>query len=170
MSEPLLIRRAEPGDLTAIVAIYNHYVTSGVVTFDLEPWQVETRRHWLAGFLDQGPYQMLVAIDGAGNLLGYAYSAQFRTRAAYDRSVETTAYLHAEHTGRGYGRTLYERLFEELAKVGIHRAYAGITLPNEVSVALHERFGFTPCGVWTEAGYKFDRYWDVGLFEKRMDA
>jgi phosphinothricin acetyltransferase len=75
-----------------------------------------------------------------------------------------------EWTGHGIGRMLYERLFAALAEEDVHRAYAGITLPNPASVGLHERFGFTRIGVFTHAGRKFGRYWDVVWYEKQLET
>src|SRR5947208_4359595 len=92
----------------------------------------------------------------------------FVARAAYATLVETRVYCRPEETGQGLGAALYTRLFQELAGQDVHRAYAGISLPNEASVALHKRFGFELIGTFTEVGRKFGRYWDVAWFEKRL--
>jgi phosphinothricin acetyltransferase len=159
------IREARDGDLAAIVAIYNHYVVHTAITFDLEPYTVDARRDWLAQFRASGRHRLLVAEDG-GTLLGYAGTHQFRTKAAYDTTVETTVYCAPEATGRGIGRALYEALFALVEKEDIHSMIAGITLPNDASVALHERFGFRPAGVMHAVGRKFGQYWDVGWYER----
>ena len=101
--------------------------------------------------------------------VGYASSSVFRPKAAYETSVETSVYVDPGWTGRGVGSRLYERLFAALEQEDVHRAYAGITLPNSGSVALHERFGFTLVGVFTHAGRKFGRYWDVAWYEKHLE-
>ncbi len=101
-------------------------------------------------------------------MLGFAYSGPVRPRRAYETSIETTVYVQHDALGRGIGATLYDALFDALAGEDIHRAYAGITQPNDASVALHERFGFVRAGIYTEQGRKFGRYWDVAWFEKRL--
>ncbi|MDJ0848567.1 MAG: GNAT family N-acetyltransferase [Myxococcota bacterium] len=161
------IREALEGDLRALTGIYNHYVRETPITFDLEPFTVEARRPWFEGFGPAGRYRLLVA-ERDGGAVGYACSHRFRSKAAYDRSVETTVYLGPEAVGQGIGRRLYGALFEALAGEDVHRALAGMTLPNAASAALHAGFGFQPIGVFREVGYKFGRYWDVEWLEKAM--
>lgn len=160
-------RPATAADLPALVELYNHYVRTSAVTFDLEPFTIESRRPWFDQFAATGRRQLLVALLD-GQLVGYASSAALRPKAAYDPSVETSIYLAPQHTGRGYAAQLYADLFDRLASEHVHRAYAGITLPNDASVKLHERFGFTHVGVWREVGRKFDQWWDVAWMEKAM--
>ena len=161
------LRPAEPSDLPALTAIYNHYVRETPITFDVEPFPVEARRPWLEGFAAEGPHQLFVAERG-GDLLGYAGSMRFRPKAAYATSVETTVYMRVGSEGQGIGAALYARLFEALRGEELHRAYAGITLPNPASIRLHERFGFRPVGVFHEVGRKLGRYWDVAWYEKSL--
>lgn len=161
---PWLVRPLEPRDHRAIVALYNHYIEHTPITFDLEPYTEESRAPWFAQF-DGDRWRCLVA-EQAGTVIGYACSGQFRTKAAYASSVETSVYLHPDACGRGAGSALYEALFEVLEGTGVHRAYAGITQPNDASMRLHQRLGFKPCGTFREVGYKFDRYWDVAWLEK----
>lgn len=160
-----MIRRARESDLPALTAIYNHYVRETAITFDLEPYTVEARRPWLASFGETGRHQIFVA-EEAGQAVGWACTRQFRERRAYDPSAETSVYLAPDVHRRGLGTQLYTRLFEAVAGEDIHRFIAGITLPNEASIALHERFGFTRVGVMREVGRKFGRYWDVLWMEK----
>jgi phosphinothricin acetyltransferase len=150
-------------DLEQLNELYNHYVLTSPATFDVEPISMEARREWFEGF--GGRYRLVVATED-GRLLGYANSKQFRPKAAYEASVETTVYVIAGAEGRGVGRMLYGSLFDALASEDIHRVYAGITMPNPASVALHERFGFVQVAYFTEQGRKFGRYWDVAWFEK----
>ncbi len=163
------LRPARASDLPALTAIYNHYVRETAVTFDVDPFDLEARRPWLAGFAPEGPHRLFVA-ERAGDLLGYAGSMRFRPKAAYATSVETTVYLRSESAGQGVGASLYARLFEALEGEDLHRAYAGITLPNPASLRLHERFGFRPIGVFREVGRKLGRYWDVAWCEKSLQA
>lgn len=160
-----MIRRAIGSDLPALTAIYNHYIRETAITFDLDPYTVEARRPWLAAFGEAGRHQIFVA-EEAGQAIGWACTRPFRERRAYDPSAETSVYLAPDAHRRGLGTQLYTRLFEAVAGEDIHRFIAGITLPNEASIALHERFGFTRVGVMREVGRKFGRYWDVLWMER----
>lgn len=163
------MRPARADDLPALLAIYNHYVVHTAITFDLEPFTLEQRREWFGHYAERGRHRLLVADLGAG-AVGYACSSPFRPRGAYQTSVETSVYLSPEHTGRGLGAALYTALFEELAGEDVHRAYAGVTLPNPASLALHHRFGFREVGLQDEVGRKHDRWWSVQWLEKKLDA
>ncbi len=163
----IAIRPATGTDLPRLTEIYNHYVLTTPITFDIEPETVEQRRAWLDQFSAAGPHRLLVA-DERGDVLGFAGTTQFRSKRAYDTTVEMTVYCAPEATGRGLGTLLYDRLFDGLRGEDIRLAVAGITLPNPASVALHERFGFTLAGIMHEVGRKFDRYWDVAWYQKRL--
>lgn len=160
-----VIRPGAEDDLPQLTEIYNHYVLTSPVSFDVEPRSAEEQREWFSHYGSAGPHRLLVA-DQDGRILGFATSSRFRERAAYATSVETSAYCHPEAVGQGIGTALYRRLFDELGGEDVHRAYAGIVLPNDASVALHARLGFTEIGVYREVGRKFGRYWDVLWMEK----
>jgi phosphinothricin acetyltransferase len=162
---PLAIRAGAPSDLPALTDLYNHYVRHTVITFDLTPFTVEQRVAWFDQYAPTGPHRLLVA-ERDKRVIGYATSSQFRPRAAYAQTVAMTIYLHPECIGRGDGRRLYEALLVELGTEPVHRAYAGIALPNDASIRLHERLGFTPVGILREVGFKFGRYVDVQWFER----
>lgn len=166
MHEPV-IQNCGPGDYVAVVEIYNHYIENSAATFDTSRFSVGERAPWFAQFADTGPHQLLVATQ-ADTVVGYAYSDRFNRRPAYDISVETTVYVAPATLGQGIGSALYRALFERIAGYGLHGAYAGITLPNDASVHLHENFGFRRIGIETEVGYKFGRYWNVARFERRL--
>jgi len=163
------VRPATASDLSAINDIYNQYIAEAHYTFDLEPWTMDARREWFTHYSTTGRHRLLVAV-GEGRVIGYACSSRYRTKAAYDVTVETSIYLDPESVGRGAGSRLYQELFKILAGEDVHRANAGITLPNPASVALHERFGFKRIALFTEQGRKFGRYWDVAWFEKPLDG
>lgn len=170
MTNETLIRPAARADLPALVEIYNHYVRETPVTFDTEPFTVETREAWFSSFSEDGPYRLLVASQG-GAVRGYASSSCFNPRKAYDISVETTIYLDPAATGNGIGTALYGALMDALVgDARLHRAYGGIALPNDASVALHEKFGFQHVGTYREVGCKFGCYWDVAWFEKDLSG
>jgi phosphinothricin acetyltransferase len=163
------IRVIAERDLPELTRVYNYYVRETPVTFDIEPYTVEQRRPWLAGFDPNGPHRCFVA-EQDGRAVGWACSLRFRAKAAYDSSVETSIYLDPGATGQGLGSQLYATLLESLAETDTHMLLGGVTLPNPASIALHERFGFESIGVFKEVGRKFDRYWDVQWFEKRLKA
>lgn len=164
---PPRIRFASEDDLPELTRIYNYYIVETPVTFDLEPQTVAQRREWLADFDSSGPHRCYVA-DVDGRALGWACSKTFRTKAAYDSSVETSIYLDNDVGGQGIGSMLYAALLAELERSDVHMAVAGATLPNPASVALHKRFGFRSIGVFREIGRKFDRFWDVEWFERQL--
>jgi phosphinothricin acetyltransferase len=163
------IRRAGESDAAAITDLYNFYVLRTAITFDLEPHTVEQRRAWLAQFGGAGRHQCFIA-EAGGEVIGYACSTQFRTKAAYDPTVEATIYLKESRHKCGIGTALYAALFDALQHEDVHRAVAGITQPNPASIALHEKLGFVECGRFAEVGRKFDRYWDVVWYVKDFDA
>lgn len=162
------IRPAREADLSALTDIYNHYVVHSHVTFDVEPFTVEQRRGWFDQYAPTGPHRLLVAEDDA-TVVGYATSGRFRAKPAYGGTVETTIYLHPEHTGRGLADPLYAALLDELRREStVHVAVAGVALPGPASIALHLRHGFRPVGTFSELGYKFGRYFDVQWFQHRI--
>jgi phosphinothricin acetyltransferase len=163
------VRAGMEDDLAALTEIYNHYVRETPVTFDITPITPDERRPWLLSHPEDGPHRLLVARSTTEDrILGYATSSPFRPKAAYATSVETSIYLAPGAGGRGLGTMLYAALFAALADEDVHRAYAGVTLPNEASIRIHERFGFRQVGVYEEVGRKFGTYYDVAWLEKRL--
>ncbi|MGW5350039.1 N-acetyltransferase family protein [Streptomyces sp. NPDC004031] len=163
------VRAGTEADLAALTDIYNHYVRETPVTFDIDPITPDDRRPWLLSHPEDGPHRLLVAqpVEG-GQVVGYATSSPYRPKAAYATSVETSIYLAPGAGGRGIGSLLYAALFEALADEDVHRAYAGVALPNQASIRIHERFGFQQVGVFQEVGRKFGTYHDVAWLEKRL--
>jgi phosphinothricin acetyltransferase len=159
------VRRAERRDLARIVEIYNHYVETTAITFDVKPYSEAEREPWFAQFAASGRHQLFVAERG-GRVIGYAGSMRYAAKAAYETSAELTIYVDAAERARGVGPLLYAALFEALRGEDVHRLLAGITLPNDASVRLHERLGFTLVGRYSEVGRKFGRYWDVGWWQR----
>lgn len=162
-----VVRPAQVGDVPQLTDLYNHYIRHTAITFDVEPYTVDRRMAWFEQFAPTGRYRLLVAEEG-GRILGYAATLTYRPKQAYETSVETTVYVAPDATGRAIGTRLYTALFAALDGEDVHRALAGITLPNEPSLALHARFGFERVGVFHEQGRKFGRYWDVAWYEKPL--
>ena len=159
------IRPGEESDLEALNDLYNGYVRTSPATFDIDEVSMEARKAWFDAL--GGPHRLFVGLDD-DRFLGYAYSGSISPRRAYDTSVSTSVYLDPNVFRMGIGTALYEVLFDALTDEDVHRAYAGITVPNPASFALHERFGFRQVGYYTEQGRKFDKYWDVAWFEKAL--
>lgn len=164
-----MIRPATEEDYAAIVGIYNHYIKESIATFEVEPvstgvmqQRVETTQH--------SALPWLVAEDEGGNVVGYAYASKWKERVAYRQSVEVSVYLDHRATVRGLGTKLYSALFAELAALPIHAVMAGISLPNEGSVALHEKFGMKKVAHFSEVGRKFDQWIDVGYWQVLLDS
>jgi phosphinothricin acetyltransferase len=164
-----VIRVAEEQDLEAINEIYNHYVSESHFTFDDEPVTMQARKEWFTHYADHGRHRVFVAVDNS-RVIGYASSSRFRPKPGYLTSVETSIYLAPDATAKGAGSRLYETLFKSLEREDLHRAYAGIALPNPESIGLHEKFGFKRVALYTEQGRKFDRYWDVAWYEKPLNV
>ena len=162
------IRDARHGDGAQLAAIYNHYVASTIVTFEVDAVADDDMRGRIAAVQEDG-LPWLVAQDVAGDILGYAYATRWRARAAYRHSVESSIYLAPQMTGRGIGRGLYERLLEQLRARGLHTVIGGAALPNPPSVALHEALGFTQTAHLREVGRKFGRWIDVGYWQLRLE-
>ncbi|MGW0499268.1 N-acetyltransferase family protein [Streptomyces sp. NPDC003007] len=163
------VRPGVEDDLEALAVLYNHYVRETAITFDTAIFTPEERRPWLLSHPEDGPHRLMVAREpDTQRILGYATSSPFRTKPAYATSVETTVYVAPDAGRRGIGTLLYTALFEALSGEDLHRAYAGIALPNEASARLHEGFGFRHVGTYREVGRKFGRYWDVAWYEKPL--
>ena len=165
--EAIVIRRAEQGDVPALLAIYNHYVRETPATFDIEPRSLAQHQAWFDSFAATGRYQCFVAAKD-GEAVGWASSYRYNERAAYDPTIGSSIYLAPLARGQGVGRRLYAALFEALAREDVHRAFAGIVPPNPASIGLHESFGFRRAGTLTEVGRKFGQFWDVALYLKPL--
>jgi phosphinothricin acetyltransferase len=163
----MTIRPAQSADLPALLDIYNHYVLTTPVTFDVEPRTLDQRREWFAQFSSHGRYRCFVA-DSGGRAIGWVSSARFKEKEAYQTTIETSVYLAPGAAGRGLGKALYTALFDALKDEDIHRAFAGVTVPNDASVALHRSMGFEEVGLYREVGRKFGRFWDTALFLREM--
>lgn len=165
MAEPPLIRAAIFSDAPALLSIYRPFVESTAVSFETVVPTVEEFAARVARSL--AGWQWLVA-ERDGRCVGYAYGTSHRERAAYRWSVEVSAYVHPAHHREGIGRALYQELFRDLAGKGFCNAFAGITLPNDASAALHRSLGFEPIGTFKSIGRKFGRWHDVAWFQRML--
>jgi phosphinothricin acetyltransferase len=145
-------------DLPAIVGILNYAAANSIAQFDTRPVSVAGRSEWFGRFSAAGPYRLLVARRG-DQVLGYACSQRYRDHEAFRETVEVSIALDVSSRGQGVGTALYRALFDSLAlEPSVHVALAGIALPNEASVALHRKFGFTEVGTFREYAIKNGQY------------
>jgi L-amino acid N-acyltransferase YncA len=162
----MLIRDADAErDAAACAAIYAPYVTDTVISLEERPPSAEE-------FLDRmqettKTHPWLVAED-AGEVIGYAYAGSHRSRASYRWATDVAVYVSGAHHRRGIGRALYETLFPLLVAQGLRVACAGVTLPNDASVGLHEALGFRPVGIYRNIGYKHGAWRDVGWWQLEL--
>lgn len=159
-----MIRTVSLDDAAACAEIYAPACLVTAASFEESAPSVSEMRARIAAVSARYPW--LVYVED-GLVVGYAYANAHRERVSYRTSVDFTVYIREGFHGRGIGRALYAELLSRVRGV-YHRAYAGITLPNAGSVALHEAFGFRLVGVYSEVGRKFDRWHDVGWWELKL--
>jgi L-amino acid N-acyltransferase YncA len=159
------LRPVRETDAAAITRIYAPIVEQTTISFEeIAPSSDECA--WRIREVTRD-YPWFVACDGE-RVVGYAYGTRWRKRTAYRYSVEVTVYVDAEFHGKGVAGALYSALFLELQRRGFHRAFAGVALPNDASIALHQRCGFEPVGTYKEAGRKFGRWVDVAWLQRAV--
>ena len=159
-----MIRHIRAQDIPAILAIYNFYIKETVATFEVAPVSEDDILERVTK-VRAASLPWLVAENEQGQTLGYAYASPWKERFAYRHSVEITVYLRPDALRLGLGSRLYQALFDELKQRPINAVLAGITLPNEASVALHEKFGMKQVAQFKQVGFKFDRWLDTGYWQ-----
>lgn len=161
----LTLRPAAESDASAICAIYNPYVLDTVITFEQTPVSeaemVQRIRDYTAA------YPWLVA-EADAKVVAYAYATRWRTRAAYDHTLESTVYVDRNFTGRGIAKPLYLELLRALKARNVHAVVGCIALPNDASVAVHEQCGFVKVAHFPQVGRKFERWVDVGFWQATL--
>lgn len=160
------VRMADPDrDAAAIADIYAPSVIGGLASFEeAAPHPAEMARR-IRTTLERTPW-LVAEVDGA--VAGYAYADRHRERPGYRWAVNISVYVADGFTGRGIGRSLYDRLLELLRQQGFVNAYAGITLPKPASVALHEAIGMRRIGVYERVGFKGGAWHDVAWYGLRL--
>jgi phosphinothricin acetyltransferase len=168
----MLIRPARAEDFVEIAAITNYYIETTAIHFGYDPctaddlrqlWEKTRAKHpWLVAEDAQ------VAPETPGRVIGYAKSGVWRERAAYQWTAEVGLYVAPMERGKGIGTALYDELLSQVALRGFHSAVAGITLPNDASIKLHEKLGFEHVGTFQEAGFKLDAWHSVDFWQKRF--
>lgn len=160
------IRSADPRkDAATCASIYAPNVESSPTSFEESPPDTEELGARIQRITAAHPW-LVAELDG--EVLGFAYACEHRSRPAYRWAVDVSVYIGAGNQGEGHGRRLYEALFDDLRQRGFRVACAGITLPNEASVALHENLGFVPVGVYRGIGWKAGAWRDVGWWQLEL--
>ncbi len=164
--DALRIRPAGPDDLEAVAAIYDHYVLHSTCTFATEPEGPEHWRGWLAEH--EGLYPALVAEAPDAGVIGWCTASPWNPRCAYRYTAESSVYVAAGRERRGAGRALMEQLIATARELGHHSLVAQIADHQAPSEGLHAVLGFTRVGVLEQVGFKFDRWIDVALWQRRL--
>ena len=160
-----MIRDFKEGDEIQIADIYNHYVLNTHHTFETETIKAQ---EMLSRILEIKQNYPFIVFEKDGQILAYAYASRWKQRQAYDHTVESSIYVHPDQHGKRIGSILYSSLLNELKQGDIHSVLAGISLPNDISIYLHEKLGFKKQGVLEEVGYKFDKWIDVAYWNLRL--
>jgi L-amino acid N-acyltransferase YncA len=156
------ILKVEHNDAAQIAEIYNYYVLNTHHSFEQEAITVDEMLDRIDSITESCPF--LVCVNDL-EILGFAYAVHYKPRSAYRHSVEVSVYVKPHLEQKGIGTKLYETLFEEISKMDVHAIIAGISLPNDPSIKLHENFGFEKVAHFREVGFKMNRWIDVGYWE-----
>lgn len=157
-----MIRDATESDAQSICDIYNYYVANSVITFEEAPIAATEMADRLAVSMHEMPW---LVCEDQQNVVGYAHASKWKGRCAYRYAAEVSVYFDPQATGRGLGAELYGQLIARLRSLSIHTVIGGIALPNEASVALHEKLGFKKVAHFKQVGYKQSRWIDVGYWQ-----
>ena len=157
-----MIRNVQIEDAQQLLDIYNYYVVNTVVTFDLEPLSLDVFKEKITTVSADYPF---LVYEENSEILGYAYGSKFRPKPAYNNTVESTVYLKHGYQGKQIGSKLYEELLYLLKQKNTHVVLGVLTLPNQASVKLHEKFNFEKVAHLKHAGLKFGEWQDVGFWQ-----
>jgi len=160
-----MIRPVELSDAAAIAGVYNHYIDETIITFEYDRVDEQEIASRIATVTESGFPWICFLDPDTDKLLGYAYAGPWRKRIAYRFVVESAIYLRHGHEGQGIGRKLYTELFHQLREKKFRSVIAGISVPNEASVAAHRSMGFRKVGMFEKVGFKFDRWIDVEFWQ-----
>ena len=163
-SPGVVVRAATAGDASALADIYNPYVLNTTITFEEAPVHATNMASRVAETLDARLPFLLAEVGGVP--AGFASASKWKGRCAYRHTAETSVYIAPDHWRCGVGKALYTQLLELLQHANIHAAIGGIALPNDASVAFHERLGFVKVAQFKEVGFKFNRWIDVGYWQR----
>lgn len=159
------LRLVKRDDVPSVLKIYGDYIRSTVITFEITIPTEEEFWNRIQTVSKTAPW---VVAEIEGKIAGYAYAGKHRDREAYQWSVEPSVYLDPNFHKKGIGTLLYKTLFKILRLQGFYNAYAGITLPNDASVRLHESLGFMHLGTYKNIGHKMGQWHDVGWWNLNL--
>ena len=159
-----VIRDALPEDLPGILAIYNDAVLNTTAIWNEQPVNLDNRQAWYASRQTQA-YPILVAVDAAGEVLGYSSFGDWRPFEGFRHTVEHSVCVRADQRGEGLGPKLMSALIERARTCDKHMMVAAIESGNAASIALHERLGFTTTGQMPQVGTKFGRWLDLTFMQ-----
>jgi phosphinothricin acetyltransferase len=159
------IRPATVEDLSQILEILNREIAEGVAHFGTEP---QTLTEIRAAF-EMGEFPWFVAVEDS-SVQGFAKSSPWKSRGAYRKTIEVGVYVRPGNQGKGIGKAIYDQFIPANVEAGFHTLLAGIRLPNDPCVRLHESFGFRHVGTLPEVGYKFDQWHDVGYWAMTLKS
>jgi L-amino acid N-acyltransferase YncA len=163
-----MIRHADPArDAAACAAIYDPHVRESFESFEDQAPGAEEMARRIERLSARHPW---LVVERDGRVAGFAYASPHRTRAAYRWAADVAVYVDPAHRRGGLGRRLYDALLPLLRRQRLHVACAGIALPNDASVGLHEALGFEPVGIYRRIGYKAGAWHDVGWWQLRLIA
>lgn len=160
------VRLAKREDAKQIVDIYSPSVLNVATSFETVVPPIEEMERRIENCLQKYPW-ISCLVDG--KIAGYVYASKHREREAYQWSCESSVYIQRDFKGKGIGKALYQLLFEILKRQGFRNVYAGITLPNEASIILHEKSGFRHFANYENIGYKFGNWHTVGWWKLRVN-
>ena len=162
----LNIRHATVSDVDSITEIYNEAILTTTATFDTEPKTREDRIAWFESHDERHPV-LVAELDAI--VVGWACLTEWRPRAAYADTAETSFYVKTEHRGNGIGRKLKEAIIEEARRLKFHTLIAGAAEGSDASLHLNKSFGFEVVGTFKQVGKKFGKVLDVTYLQKFLD-
>lgn len=157
-----MIRPITLNDTEQICDIYNYYIKNTIITFEEDIVSNNEMKKRIEEVICSFPW---LVSEEKNEITGYAYLHPWKNRSAYKYSIESSVYIRNGHHGKGIGTNLYKELFKIIEEREIHAIIAGIALPNERSIRLHEKFGFKKVAHLKEVGFKFNKWIDVGYWE-----
>lgn len=157
-----MIRKVHIKDADSICNIYNYYIKNTSISFEEDEIDVKIIKERIENISEFLPYVVCEVDD---TIVGYAYATKWKERSSYRYTVEISVYVDHSCHNKGYGSKLYQALIEELKKSDVHVALGGIVVPNDKSIALHEKLGFEKVARLKEVGYKFNKWHDIEYWQ-----
>ncbi|MBU2952111.1 GNAT family N-acetyltransferase [Tamlana agarivorans] len=161
-----MIRSLKKKDTQDVLDIYNYYVLNSVATFDVDALSLEEFQNKIDQIYKDYPF---IVFEENNEILGYAYGSRFRPKPAYNDVVESTVYVKHDTHGKAIGTKLYAELIAQLIERDFHTVLGVLTVPNDASIKLHEKFGFEKVAHLKEVGYKFNTWQHVGIWQLKLN-